>query len=126
VIELNLIKPGPGPSNPASQSSSQAGVQSSKSSAQPNTQASSDFANLAEPTIGNVAQHGADVIGLFGDSSIEDEVLGSLAPLEVLEITSKPPSKLSTPTGSDLLSIGVRLFPAQPKQVGLEWIWEGI
>jgi hypothetical protein len=126
VIELNLIKPGPEPSNPASQSSPQADVQSSKSSAQPNTQASSDTPSLAESTIGNVAQHGADVIGLLSDSSIEDEFLGSLAPLEVRETTSKPRSKLSTPTASDLLSIRVRLPPAPPKQAGLEWIWESI
>jgi hypothetical protein len=82
---------------------------------------------LAESTIGNVAQHGADVIGLSGDSSsIEGEVLDSLAPLEVLETTSKPPSKLSTSTDSDILRIRVRLPPALPKQVEIQGMWEGI
>jgi hypothetical protein len=60
-----------------------------------------------ESPSGNYTQHGADVIGLLGDSSIEDDVLDSLAPLEVLETTSKPPSKLSIPTDSDLLNIRV-------------------
>jgi hypothetical protein len=120
VIELNLIKP-------ASQSSHQADVQWSTSSAQLNPQASPDTPILAESIIGNVAQHGADVIGLFGDSSsIEDEVLDSLAPLEVLETTSKPPSKLSIPTDSDLLSIRVRLSLALPKQVEIHGMWDGI